>query len=443
MRLATRPAPDISTSDEDCFARFDAVFDSLATQLAWDGETEPGAAHGAPAPTAVTTTTAAAPGVEEVHGEAAEFSQFEEAFDLLDSRLASASLVVGRVTPKTAPASVPALSLVDAPAAVVDVPVRIAIATTNASPIRAPRPDSGSSPASFKSVAPKASAQQLMKVTAGGVYPRSLPEGVSSLGALLGLLENVSLIQRRFGLNDGRDWIADCHNHDLVAGAFADVRQLCTDLDLQTARVRVEFAIAALDAGNLDRLGTEIDELVRHLRHDLQSCSVHPLPARRVASFDLTFGDEVRAAFPSVAGDIAEGGRCLALGRYTACAFHAIRVAERGLVALGAAADARRKLPRDGQQWDALIVSLESRLADIDKWSAGAARSQAYAFFDEALGDVRALRDVARRLSSGARAFDEHDALSAINRTRDFLVRLSERISEAQGRTLGKREFSR
>jgi len=43
------------------------------------------------------------------------------------------------------------------------------------------------------------------------------------------------------------------------------------------------------------------------------------------------FGGQVFANFPSARLDVAEAGNCYAMGRYTACVFHCMRVVEKGL----------------------------------------------------------------------------------------------------------------
>jgi hypothetical protein len=46
------------------------------------------------------------------------------------------------------------------------------------------------------------------------------------------------------------------------------------------------------------------------------------------------FGQDVSAKFPSASYEIAEAGKCLALDRSTASAFHAIRCLEAGIRAI-------------------------------------------------------------------------------------------------------------
>ena len=107
MRFMNRPIGiDRSRQpDQDCFAQFDAVFDSLATELAWTGETPPVAV------TVVAPASAPAAASEDAN----TLAQLEEAFNLLDTQLAGASLGVGRAASRTPAAAAPALSRVEGP----------------------------------------------------------------------------------------------------------------------------------------------------------------------------------------------------------------------------------------------------------------------------------------------------------------------------------------
>jgi hypothetical protein len=268
--------------------------------------------------------------------------------------------------------------------------------------------------------------------TAGGLNP---------LGNLLAVLENLTIVQRRLA----KDTVlpGDPASREAMAGVFADARQLCVDFELQTARVRTDFAIAALEDGHVDRLRTEIEELFRHIRHDVQFCSIWPVATARAWSFEHSFGGRVNEAFPSAKSDISEGGVCLGLGRHSACVFHMTRAAERGVRALARAANAHAA-SRTDDEWSGWLAIIEARVSDLERWPAGHAQAKAQAFFEGALADARVLHEATRRLGSRAvaRPFDEHEATAICNRTKELLVRLSQYVGEEQHKTLTRRDFS-
>jgi hypothetical protein len=81
---------------------------------------------------------------------------------------------------------------------------------------------------------------------------------------------------------------------------------------------------------------------------------------------------------------------------------------------------------------------------DHARWPAGHAQTKAQALFETALADARVLHEAARRLRlrGPARPFDEHQATTACNWTKDLLVQLSQYVTEEQHKTLTRREFS-
>jgi hypothetical protein len=209
--------------------------------------------------------------------------------------------------------------------------------------------------------------------------------------------------------------------------------------------VRADFALAALDNETLDTLGAEVTELVRHIRHDLQSCSIWPIARNRVWSFSLALNEKAAAAFPSAGSDIAEGGRCFGFGRYSAAVFHMLRAADPGVRALARAANATAAAAHDGADWAPLLTLVDARVSVISTWPVGPARAAALEFFQGALSEARGLHDAARKLAnaSATATLEEHQALHVCHTTKDLLVRLSERVTESHRRTLGKRDFVR
>jgi hypothetical protein len=213
---------------EDCFAEFDKVFDSLATQLEWQ-DAEPAArvesiarVEPAPAPTAQISLVPSKPMPAPPAPDAAAdvLQQYERAFSVLDDKLAeSDGAEVTKLTerPKRQRPS-----------------DRLA-ATKTAQPAQ--------------------------------VKPKRVRRANRTFDDVFGVLENLSIVRRRGRLSEERL---------LIARLLADTRQLCADLDLHSARVRVEFAVLTLENDHFDKLGSEIDELARHIRHDLRFCSIAP-----------------------------------------------------------------------------------------------------------------------------------------------------------------------
>jgi len=77
--------------------------------------------------------------------------------------------------------------------------------------------------------------------------------------------------------------------------------------------------------------GRDLDELFQkfteRVRHELSLWSFYRIDPAKAHYYECfrPFGDEVAECFPSSSFDIEEAGRCLAVGRPTACVFHLMR----------------------------------------------------------------------------------------------------------------------
>ncbi|HXG88122.1 MAG TPA: hypothetical protein VNJ02_07285 [Vicinamibacterales bacterium] len=277
-----------------------------------------------------------------------------------------------------------------------------------------------------------------------GVSARSIwrhrADGVTPIERLIGTLENLTLIQSALESGDRRQ--TEDLTSDLFAQVFTDAREVCREFDLETARVRADFALAAFESGRLDKLGSETAELVRHIRHDVESCSVYPLPHDRLWGFKFSASEKAAAAFPLAQAEVAEGGRCFTLGHYNATVFQMMRAAYHGVHALAAAVDSKRAVAAGAVDWSALANHVEARVAAVDKWRTDEERAAAHAFLSDALRDVRGLHECAKQLADPGHVFDETRALTVCHTTRDFIDRLARRITEAQARPLTRVDFA-
>jgi len=82
----------------------------------------------------------------------------------------------------------------------------------------------------------------------------------------------------------------------------------------------------------IDNVVTGEIEVARRRMHDeLEDVYLFSIETSRAPLWDQKaplFGTEVEAKFPSVAEDISEAAKCLAVGRYTAVVFHLMRATE-------------------------------------------------------------------------------------------------------------------
>lgn len=116
-------------------------------------------------------------------------------------------------------------------------------------------------------------------------------------------------------------------------------------------------------------------EHVRHLLRSVMECLEHE--ASVAVAIVLTpdnaflykavipiFGMDVSTKFPSIQYDASEAGKCLALGRSTAAAFHAIRCLEAGIKAISRCLGIPDPTKGADRNWGAMLLKIKHSVDD-------------------------------------------------------------------------------
>lgn len=119
-----------------------------------------------------------------------------------------------------------------------------------------------------------------------------------------------------------------------------------------------------------DRIRQAFEDLHERFQDELDTQHFLFVPAHLAPYYmtKLPFGEEVADRFSSAAIDIDEAGRCLALGRSTACVLHLMRVLEVGLTTLARAVSADADRPG----WEKIINNIRGKINDMNAASHGA-----------------------------------------------------------------------
>lgn len=139
-------------------------------------------------------------------------------------------------------------------------------------------------------------------------------------------------------------------------------------------------------------------------------------------------------AFPSAKSDVEDAMWCYAVGRNNACVFQLMRAVEYGMRALAA----ERGLSLIGGKklvewatWSEVLAAIGAATNGVRSWKSGPAKDAALEFYNGALTDMEAMKDMYRNKVSHARSdYQRWDSDSAIFRVREFLTRLSTKIKE-------------
>jgi hypothetical protein len=141
------------------------------------------------------------------------------------------------------------------------------------------------------------------------------------------------------------------------------------------------------------------------------------------------FGNLDSRKFPKADYDVREAGNCYATGRYTACVFHLMRVAEHGL--RGLARNLKVPFPRtfELKEWAELIGDIEKQVQKIIQKPKSSRRTKDLQFYNEAAAQLRYFKDGWRNHVMHTRAnYGEYQATIIMTHVREFMQHLATRM---------------
>lgn len=204
---------------------------------------------------------------------------------------------------------------------------------------------------------------------------------------------------------------------DMPAGR-ASAGRLLQNLD------KVAPFCIALTPDRLSLVADEIAILTSAFQDEMEARLLFAFPASsaRYFSTDPLFGELVEDAFPDVAYDIAEAGKCRALGRWTATVMHLMRVLESGLAALAKHLD----VP-SGENWNSVLGAIEGKLREVRRRVDGRDEEQWAA---EAGVHLRFIKNAWRNHAMHPlERYDEERAAQIFENTRSFMQHLAGKLA--------------
>lgn len=178
-------------------------------------------------------------------------------------------------------------------------------------------------------------------------------------------------------------------------------------------------------AFDLQKIITHADHVVHAFADEMRARLVFVMPSKHADYYDhpALFGEAVDEAFPSVAPDIAEAGKCRALGRWTAAVMHLMRVLEIGLGVL-----AKHSGVEADENWNTILNQIEGRLRSITRKADGREAEQWAA---EAGTHLRFIKNAWRNHAMHPHErYDEERAVAIFDNARSFMQHLAGRLSE-------------
>lgn len=173
-------------------------------------------------------------------------------------------------------------------------------------------------------------------------------------------------------------------------------------------------------------------DLTARLTDELELRCVLVLPANKAPYFsaaETLWGAEFQSNFPTAARDLAEAARCFALGLNTATVFHAMRIAEIGIRAVGRCLGIPDPIRGADRNW---AVALRKVKDEIDRrWPSAQRLSGDGHTFEALYASLDAMKNPWRNAAMHVEAdYSEEDARAIFDAVGAFMRRVLVRMNE-------------
>jgi hypothetical protein len=210
---------------------------------------------------------------------------------------------------------------------------------------------------------------------------------------------------------------------------LADVGKLCADFGFITLFREVERNRQSIEAGcSYVELGKIAEVLKTRIQDEYEDILLLWIEEKEYYQKDDLFGLAVGERFKGASLDISEAGACYAVGRYTACVFHLMRVAEYGLKAIGK----RVGFPDNRPIWEPVLKFINAEL--------NRNHNEISALFK---GDIEFIAGISahmhavnlawrRRVAHVERTYTQEEAKRIMEETKNLMQHIAEKLSESE-----------
>lgn len=190
---------------------------------------------------------------------------------------------------------------------------------------------------------------------------------------------------------------------------------------------------------------TRLDSIIQGIHLNLNSKKFMFMPGDQASYWEnpAIFGKDFAIEFPEAAGiEAREAGNCFAAGRWTACVFHSMRVAEYGLRKLAKALkveihDKGKRCPIEYGDWDKVITAIRNKISELRKVPAGPKKARLLSSYSNIADHCEYMKDIWRNeVSHTRRIWDKTESLGVMNRVREFVQSVPVK-SKAKGNATG------
>jgi hypothetical protein len=193
-----------------------------------------------------------------------------------------------------------------------------------------------------------------------------------------------------------------------------------------------------LNQGKPGYSNEQLEELLRAVRHQMYDGLKRPqfivLNGAEKALYEQAaplFGQEVATQFPSLKSEISEVGKCFALGRFTASAFHSIRSLEAAIRAMSRCLGIPDPTKGADRSWGAMLRTMGEEMQK--RWPSAASRfSGDGKLFEELHGALSAIQNPYRNATAHLDSdYTADQARHLMELTKGLLQRVAARMNES------------
>ncbi len=179
----------------------------------------------------------------------------------------------------------------------------------------------------------------------------------------------------------------------------------------------------------VELLTTELLHFQKDLNRELhrRKFAYIPFPNDKYFEQEELFGEGVYKKIPDARQDVKDAGNSMAVGLYTACVFHLMRIAEHGLRKLARRLKVKflhnkKPSPLEEEDWEKLIVNIDGKIAAARQIPLKAKKREQLKLYSELAQHARYIRDIFRNdVSHTGDPYNEAEAKAALSRVRPFM----------------------
>jgi hypothetical protein len=219
--------------------------------------------------------------------------------------------------------------------------------------------------------------------------------------------------------------------------------KLCSEINLRLADKLLTDMLRDFDDGkipNKARFDGSMEELAERIADEMSLHLLLFVPPERAGYYEnkCHFGMDVADKFPSAISDVEEAGKCLALGRGTACVFHLMRVMEIGLKALAKGLD----IPY-APSWESYLKQIEIKITGKHGNKSKRWKTEE-PFYRDSSGDLQMVKIAWRNPTMHiVRSYTPEEAEDVFRAVRTFMQRVASRFTETGRIKLPKAKLKR